>query len=192
MSESVQAATPFVEAPAPRSVGRRAARPTTREYVRHFALFLLTITTTTIGGLAFLGTSVPEPPLPKLNSLFDYLIFIPELYIKTIASVVMYAFAHPAMLAEGLTFSVALLTILTAHEFGHYFTCRAYGVDATLPFFIPAPPLIGPGTFGAFIKIKSPIPSRRALFDIGVSGPLAGFAVAVPVAIVGLSSARVV
>ena len=71
---------------------------------------------------------------------------------------------------------------------GHYLACRHYGVDATLPFFIPAPPLFLAGTFGAFIKIRSPIPSRRALFDIGLAGPLAGFVVAVPIAIVGVLS----
>jgi membrane-associated protease RseP (regulator of RpoE activity) len=74
--------------------------------------------------------------------------------------------------------------ILGAHEMGHYIACRWYGVAATLPFFIPSPlPLFG--TFGAVIKIKSPIPSRRALFDIGIAGPLAGFVFAVPVAFVG-------
>jgi membrane-associated protease RseP (regulator of RpoE activity) len=69
---------------------------------------------------------------------------------------------------------------------GHYLACRRYGVSATLPFFIPAPPLFLAGTFGAFIKIRSAIPSRRALFDIGLAGPLAGFVVAVPVAVVGI------
>ena len=80
-----------------------------------------------------------------------------------------------------------MLTILGAHELGHYFACRHYGIRATLPFFIPAPPLITPfGTFGAVIKIKEPIRSRRALFDIGIAGPLAGFAFALPAAIIGL------
>ena len=74
------------------------------------------------------------------------------------------AFSNPALLQSGLTFSTALLTILLAHEMGHYLACRYYGVRATLPFFIPAPPLFLAGTFGAFIKMKSPIPSRRALF----------------------------
>jgi membrane-associated protease RseP (regulator of RpoE activity) len=69
---------------------------------------------------------------------------------------------------------------------GHYLACRYYGVDATLPFFIPAPPLFLAGTFGAFIKMKSPIPSRRALFDIGLAGPLAGFVMLLPVAIAGI------
>src|SRR6184192_4369259 len=77
-------------------------------------------------------------------------------------------------------------SILTAHESGHYLFCRYYGVDATLPFFIPQPPLLIPGTFGAFIRMKSPVPSRRALFDIGLAGPLAGFIVILPVAFVGV------
>lgn len=87
-------------------------------------------------------------------------------------------FRHPSLLALGVPFSFTLLGILLAHEFGHYFTCRYYGIDVTYPYFIPAPTLIG--TLGAFIRIKSPIVTRRALFDVGISGPLMGFAVAVP------------
>jgi len=82
-------------------------------------------------------------------------------------------------LALGLPFSACLLGILTAHEFGHYIYCVRRRVSATLPFFIPAPTLIG--TLGAFIRIQSPIRSRRDLFDIGIAGPIAGFLVAVPV-----------
>src|SRR5436309_8099389 len=90
-------------------------------------------------------------------------------------------------LTQGLIFSTTLLVILAAHEFGHYFACRYYGIRATLPFFIPAPPTVTLfGTFGAVIKIKAPIKSRRALFDIGIAGPLAGFAFALPAAVVGL------
>jgi membrane-associated protease RseP (regulator of RpoE activity) len=74
---------------------------------------------------------------------------------------------------------------------GHYIACRIYKVDATLPFLIPTPPMIGPaGTFGAFIKITSPLPSRKAIFDIGVAGPIAGFIALIPVAIIGIISAR--
>ncbi|HXU36772.1 MAG TPA: site-2 protease family protein [Blastocatellia bacterium] len=94
-------------------------------------------------------------------------------------------------LIKGLVFTFTLLTILGAHEFGHYFACRHYGIRATLPFFIPAPPLLTPfGTFGAVIKIKEPIRSRRALFDIGIAGPLAGFAFALPAACIGLIFAK--
>ena len=85
-----------------------------------------------------------------------------------------------------MLFSGSLLAILTAHESGHYLFCRYYGVDATLPFFIPQPPLLIPGTFGAFIRMKSVVPSRRALFDIGLAGPLAGFVVLLPIAFAGV------
>ena len=131
-----------------------------------------------------------EPDVTIPHTPLDYLIYIPEYYLKSVALLVHQAFVQPSMLAQGLTFSFALLAILTAHEFGHYIACRRYNVDATLPFFIPAPPLFLAGTFGAFIKIKSPIPSRRALFDIGVAGPLAGFVIALPVTIIGLVAAH--
>src|SRR5258708_7171895 len=91
-------------------------------------------------------------------------------------------------LVLGIPFSVCLLGILTAHEFGHYVLCVRRRVYATLPFFIPAPTLIG--TLGAFIRIKSPIRSRADLFDIGIAGPIAGFAVAVPVLFYGLLASK--
>lgn len=95
---------------------------------------------------------------------------------------------------QGTLLVLGLLGILAAHEMGHYLAARYYGVDATLPFFIPFP-LIGMslvGTLGAFIRIRSPIPNRKALFDIGVAGPLAGFAVCLPVLVLGLREASVV
>jgi membrane-associated protease RseP (regulator of RpoE activity) len=125
---------------------------------------------------------------PPLASVIDYLLFIPQSYLRSVTALLGFTVQHPYILADGLVFSAALLTILTTHEMGHYVACRRYGVAATLPFFIPAPPLFLAGTFGAFIKIKSPIPSRRALFDIGLAGPLAGFVVAVPIALVGVLS----
>jgi len=102
------------------------------------------------------------------------------------------AAGHYWPLIGGLLLAFSLLLILAAHEFGHYFACRHYGVRATLPFFLPAPPFpITPfGTFGAVIKIKEPIRSRRALFDIGIAGPLAGFALALPASIIGLLLAQ--
>jgi membrane-associated protease RseP (regulator of RpoE activity) len=84
---------------------------------------------------------------------------------------------QPSRLLLGIPFSATLLGILLAHEMGHYLFCRYYGVRATLPFFIPAPTLIG--TLGAVIRIKAPIRSRAALFDIGIAGPISGFVVAV-------------
>jgi len=85
--------------------------------------------------------------------------------------------SHPSRLLLGVPFSFTLLLILLSHEMGHYLYCRYYGVRATLPFFIPAPTVIG--TLGAVIRIKAPIRSRVALFDIGIAGPIAGFVVAV-------------
>jgi membrane-associated protease RseP (regulator of RpoE activity) len=97
---------------------------------------------------------------------------------------------NPSTLMLGIPFSFTLLSILLAHELGHYFTCRYYGIDASYPYFIPAPTLIG--TMGAFIRIKTPITTRRALFDVGISGPLAGFVVAIPALIVATLNCQAV
>ncbi len=91
----------------------------------------------------------------------------------------------------GPWFSFCLLLILTAHEFGHYFACVKNNVDASLPNFIPAPTMFLAGTFGAFIRIKEPIPNRKALMEIGASGPLAGFVVALPVLAIGVALSEV-
>ncbi|MBM3746474.1 MAG: site-2 protease family protein [Acidobacteria bacterium] len=96
----------------------------------------------------------------------------------------------PAWLMGGLPFSLCLLGILLAHELGHYLTCRFYGLDASLPFFLPAPTFIG--TFGAFIRIRSPIFTRRVLFDVGIAGPMAGFALLLPVLGIGLACSKVI
>jgi len=92
--------------------------------------------------------------------------------------------SFPRLIGQGMVYSLTLLMALTAHEMGHYIACRWYGVAATLPYFIPMP-LPPVGSFGAFIRIKSPIPNRRALFDIGIAGPLAGFVFIVPAAFIG-------
>jgi membrane-associated protease RseP (regulator of RpoE activity) len=91
------------------------------------------------------------------------------------------------MQAGGAAYSVAILAILGAHEMGHYLACRYYRVDASLPYFLPMPPPMPTGTLGAFIRIREPIPGKRALFDIGIAGPIAGFLVAVPVMLIGIS-----
>jgi len=96
--------------------------------------------------------------------------------------------AQPSRLLMGIPFSATLLTILLAHEMGHYLLCRYYGVRATLPFFIPAPTLIG--TLGAVIRIKAPIRSRAALFDIGIAGPIAGFVVAIAILAVAMTLSK--
>ena len=101
--------------------------------------------------------------------------------------------SNPISIAKGIPFSFTLLLILGCHEFGHYYYAMKHNVDATLPYFIPAPPfLFLIGTFGAFIKIKSPIYKRDALLQIGAAGPIAGFIVAVPALIIGLMFSNVV
>src|SRR6266850_4020675 len=184
MSESVQA-VPHLAPPREIHIRRRAALPTVREWMKHSVLFLLTCVTTTFAGIVIASPDINVPE-PAVSGLLSYVFYVPEYYLRIVGGLLSFAIAHPVVLAQGLSFSVSLLTILTAHEMGHYLACRYYGVDATLPFFIPAPPLFLAGTFGAFIKMKSPIPSRRALFDIGLAGPLAGFVVALPVAFLGI------
>lgn len=137
----------------------------------HLLLFALTVISTVAVGAQFqLEFSRHLPALSSLNPFST-------------------VWGHPERLLNGLAFSATLLGILLTHETGHYLTCRYYGIEATLPFFIPAPTLIG--TMGAFIRIRSPIVNRRALFDVGISGPLAGFVVAVPLLAVGTFLSRV-
>jgi membrane-associated protease RseP (regulator of RpoE activity) len=90
---------------------------------------------------------------------------------------------------RGLWYSLTILAILGCHEMGHYLTCRYYRIDASLPYFLPAPILTG--TLGAFIRIREPFPNKRVLFDVGVAGPIAGFVVAVPALFIGLALSRV-
>ena len=97
----------------------------------------------------------------------------------------------PTLVVRGLWYSGTILAILGCHELGHYFACRYYDVDASLPFFLPFP-LVLTGTLGAFIRIREPIPSKRMLFDIGIAGPIAGFVVAVPALVIGMALSRVV
>jgi membrane-associated protease RseP (regulator of RpoE activity) len=97
---------------------------------------------------------------------------------------------HPNLLLLGIPFSFTLLGILFAHEMGHYIACKLYKIDVSYPYFIPAPNLFG--TFGAFIRIRSPFTTKRALFDVGIAGPIAGFVVAVPAIAYSVFTARIV
>jgi membrane-associated protease RseP (regulator of RpoE activity) len=137
----------------------------------HLTLFVATVVTTTLmGTLLSVDVSVPD-----------------DAGIAHIAATLGAAVLSDArFVVGGFVFSFTLMTILAAHEFGHYIACRYHRVDASLPYFIPAPPPILIGTFGAFIRIRSPFTSRRALFDIGVAGPIAGFCFALPASVVGL------
>jgi len=159
-----------------------------REWRLHGVLFLLTVLTTILAGTMLAAPVLPDHEL-RLASPLDYLLYIPLSYLYSVIDLLQYVFLHPKLIAEGATFSASLLAILFSHEMGHYVACRYYKVNATPPYFIPAPPLFLAGTFGAFIKIRSAIPSRRALFDIGLAGPLAGFVVALPVAVIGVLTA---
>ncbi|HXV76668.1 MAG TPA: site-2 protease family protein [Candidatus Polarisedimenticolaceae bacterium] len=92
-------------------------------------------------------------------------------------------------IVAGLPYGFWTIAILAAHEMGHYLACRHYGIPVTLPFFIPGPPLLV-GSFGALIRIRGRIPDRKALFDVAAAGPLSGFAVALPVLLVGVAVAE--
>ncbi|MEO0262449.1 MAG: site-2 protease family protein [candidate division WOR-3 bacterium] len=98
-------------------------------------------------------------------------------------------FKNPYDLLKGIPFSFSLMTILLFHEMGHFLTSRYFKVQASPPYFLPVPhPLLG--TFGAFIKMKSPVPTRKALLFIGSAGPLTGFAIALPITIIGLKFSK--
>jgi membrane-associated protease RseP (regulator of RpoE activity) len=115
------------------------------------------------------------------------------LFLITLATTFLAGFFQGGNITSGVTFSAALIFILGAHEMGHYFYGKRYGVDITPPYFIPAPPIISPiGTFGAFIKIKSPISTKRALFDIGIAGPLVGICAAIPIIIIGIKFSKII
>jgi len=138
-------------------------RPKQR-YWLHALLLLATVFTTLVVGARMEYNFQHNQPVFSLND--DAVPFFP----------VNWAFTQPSRLLLGVPFASTLMLILLAHELGHYLCCQHYGVYATLPFFIPAPTLIG--TLGAFIRIRSPIRSRTALFDIGIAGPIAGFVAA--------------
>jgi membrane-associated protease RseP (regulator of RpoE activity) len=180
MDESIRTAPPALDVRGPRKAWLSA-----REWRVHGGLFFLTVLTTILAGVMLGAPELPVPE-PRLANSLDYLLYIPLSYFYSIVELLGYAFSHPKLMVEGVTFSASLLAILFSHEMGHYLACRYYKVNATPPYFIPAPPLFLAGTFGAFIKIRSAIPSRRALFDIGLAGPLAGFVIALPVAVIGV------
>ena len=170
---------------------REAMRPSARTWAKHLAfLFIAFLTVTIAGSIQPFGRIPIFPDVQDPQNWSEglsLLLSLPALYFHLILDTIIGLATDFRLLKEGLSFSVSLLAILTAHEAGHYVACRLYGVDATLPYFIPMPPLLSPaGTLGAFIKIVSPMPSRRAVFDIGVAGPIAGFVALVPVLIIGL------
>lgn len=129
--------------------------------------------------------------IPYLHILLFILTFFSTLIAGAMFQKGIDIFKEPLRIYEGLPFSLSLMTILLGHELSHYFASKKHHTEATLPYFIPAPiTLIG--TFGAFIKMKSPIQTRSALIDIGASGPIAGFILSVIASIIGLSYSTVV
>ncbi len=175
---------------------RAAMRPTLRTWLKHIAFFLLTLCTATIAGVLYpfgIIDTLPTADPQNWTELLQFILSGPARYLAFVIDVLNRLSTEDGLLTYGLSFSLSLLFILISHEMGHYIACRLYKVDATLPFFIPTPPLIGPaGTFGAFIRILSPMPSRKAVFDIGVAGPIAGFIALIPIAVLGLATMKTV
>jgi len=161
------------EHPIPLGPGR--AEPGRHRYWLHALLFLATVYSTTLVGSRLAYNFAHNLPA------FDV-----EVDIAAYGEV----WLDPRQLATGLPFSLTLLAILLAHEFGHFLACVYYRVSASLPYFLPAPTLIG--TLGAFIRIRGPIYSRRALFDIGVAGPIAGFVFLLPALGIGLAYSKII
>lgn len=138
----------------------------------------------------------PYPVPPSQNLRVNVLLFLATVLTTMVAGAFhngVNPFTSVGNLIKGIPYSAAILGILLAHEMGHYLTSRFYGVPASLPYFIPAPPpLFLLGTLGAIIRMRSAVRNRRILFDIGIAGPLAGMVVAVPVTILGLMYSEVV
>ena len=150
-------------------------RPRPRHrYWLHALLLLATWVSTSVVGAGLAESFAQNRPVDFGEILYGYLRIWHE----------------PSYLLKGFPFSLTLLTILLAHEFGHFLTARYYLVDASLPYFIPFPTIIG--TLGAFIRIRSAILSKRVLFDIGIAGPLAGFVALVSPLIAGVALSKVV
>ena len=145
---------------------------------------------------------VPPPPVRAREPLAKYIVLFLATVVTTTGAGILHYLSFkvgftdaspeisPGLVIRGLWYGVSILSILGAHEFGHYFACRYYGVNASLPYFVPAPLLSG--TLGAVIRIRQPFPHKRALFDIGIAGPIAGFVVAVPVLLLGMYLSNVV
>ncbi len=140
----------------------------------HGVLLALTLVTTSVMGAAFVRAFHANVPVDIWEGLSGY----------------REMFHDPRILWTGMPFSVTLMSILLAHEMGHFLACRYYRVNATAPFFIPFPAPIG--TFGAFIRIRAPIYSKRTLFDVAVAGPLAGFFLLLPALAVGIAWSKVI
>jgi membrane-associated protease RseP (regulator of RpoE activity) len=148
-------------------------------------LFGLTFVTTTSFGTVFLFW-IRTDAILAIDSAFGG----PREMLLSVIRIPLEVWTRPELRRTGLSFSVPLLTILLAHELGHFFACRRHGIPCTLPYFLPAPILIG--TAGAFIRIRARIRTRSQLFDVGAAGPIAGFVVLLPFLVYGLANSPVV
>ncbi len=125
--------------------------------------------------------------------LIPFILFLTTIFTTLFAGALQQGidlFKEPIRFWEGYPFSLSIMTILLGHEMGHYYASKIHKTKATLPYFIPAPSIIG--TFGAFIKMKSPILTRKALIDIGATGPLVGFVLSIIASIIGLKMSKVI
>jgi membrane-associated protease RseP (regulator of RpoE activity) len=134
---------------------------------------------------------VVMPSKPRTNIALFLLTVLSTVVAGSQAFFAFNPFVEPRRLLEGVPFAFTLLAILGTHEFGHYFTARAYGASVSLPYFIPAPPPLLFGTLGAIIRMRSPARDRNSLFDIAAAGPLAGLVVALPALWIGLGWSKV-
>src|SRR5215203_4837505 len=163
----------------------KSLRPSVRTWLKHLAFLIITFLTSTIAGVLYpFGpiSILPDTDPQTFTEITQFILSLPVRYVVLVGTAVSSILSDPGYLRHGVSFSLSLMFILISHEMGHYVACRLYRVDSTLPFFIPTPPMVGPaGTFGAFIKIRSPMPSTKAVFDIGVAGPIAGFIALVPI-----------
>jgi membrane-associated protease RseP (regulator of RpoE activity) len=144
---------------------------------------------TWVRALPFVDVQVPSKP--RTNVILFLLTVLSTLIAGSGAFFAFNPLVEPGRLLEGIPFSFTLLAILGTHEFGHYFTARAYGASVSLPYFIPAPPPLLFGTLGAIIRMRSPARDRNSLFDIAAAGPLAGLVVALPALWIGLRWSKV-
>lgn len=149
-------------------------RPSVKSLILAGTLFFLTLCTCLVAGTQFAVAYAHNQAVSIDELLNAFTLF----------------YKNPAGLLTGLPFAATLLGILLAHELGHFFACRYHHLRASYPFFIPFPNLAG--TFGAFILIRSPMRTRRALFDVGASGPMVGFVFAIPALVYGVLHAKVV
>ena len=155
----------FVLVPNPQAQERKANKAPLNRPGLAFGLLVCTVLTTAWAGLRFSDGEITRQILRS----------------------------QPQLLVKGLPYAIALVAILGLHELGHYFTARYYRIKASLPYFVPMPWSLFPiGTLGAFVQTRSPYPNRKALFDVGIAGPLAGLVITIPILVVGLMQSTVV